>query len=148
MRRVAVILDVFPARRIGQAVLEMCAQLLHENSHGFFLGSIVGRGRLQGGEDRRSDESGVGRRGQLDEVGVGLQRNGGVGVAAEDALDGGGRVEAGGDGAAKGFDARNGFGRGARDDEVDGRGELLGILRPVSRNMAGGTGEDVRGPGA
>jgi hypothetical protein len=52
-----------------------------------------------------------------------------VGVAAQDALDRGGRVEAGGDGAAEGFDARNGFGRGARDDEVDGRGELVRVLR-------------------
>jgi hypothetical protein len=129
MCRVTVVLNVFPARGIGQSVLVLCAQLLHEDSHGFLLSGIVGGGGLQSGENGRGDEGGVGGGGQLDEVGVGLQRDGRVGVAAEDALDGGGRVEAGGDGAAQGFDARNGFGGGARDNEVDGRGELLGVLR-------------------
>jgi hypothetical protein len=57
---VAVVLDVFPARCIGQPVLELCAKLGHEDGHGFFLGGVVGGGRLQGGEDGRGDESGVG----------------------------------------------------------------------------------------
>lgn len=49
-------------------------------------------------------------------------------VAAQDALDGGGRVKARGDGATQGFDAGDGFGGGAGDDDVDGRGELVGVL--------------------
>lgn len=48
-----------------------------------------------------------------------------MGVAAQDALDGRGRVEARGDTAAESFDTLDGVGRGARDDDVDGRGEEL-----------------------
>lgn len=57
-----------------------------------------------------------------------LQRDDGVGVAAQDALDGGGRVEAGGDGAAEGLDAGDGFGGCAGNDNVYGRGQVLGVL--------------------
>jgi hypothetical protein len=57
-----------------------------------------------------------------------LERYGRMGVATQDTLDGGGRVEARGDGAAEGLDTRDGFGGGARDDKVDGRSELLGVL--------------------
>jgi hypothetical protein len=40
--------------------------------------------------------------------------------AAQDTLDGCGGVEAGGDAAAEGFDAGDGVGRGAGDDDVNG----------------------------
>jgi hypothetical protein len=56
MRRVAVVLNVLPARRVGETVLVRLAQALHEREHSVFLGGVVGGGleaRLVRGECRR-----------------------------------------------------------------------------------------------
>jgi hypothetical protein len=51
-----------------------------------------------------------------------------VRVTAQHALDRGWGVEARGYGAAEGFDAGDCVFRGARDDDLDRRGEVFGVL--------------------
>lgn len=53
----------------------------------------------------------------------------GVHGVAHDLADGERRVEARGDGAAQLLDGRDGFGAGARDDDVDGRFQLFFAAR-------------------
>lgn len=54
-----------------------------------------------------------------------------MGVAAQHALDGCGGVEARGHRAAERLDALDCFGGSAGDDDVDGCGQLLGVLSRV-----------------
>ena len=95
---VAVVLQVLPARRIWQPVLEPHApDALHRvRAH------LHGEGRLSDG------------------VLVPLEGDVGVGLALPDAVDGVPGVEARGDGAAEGLDGGNGGLRGTGDDDVDG----------------------------
>lgn len=63
-----------------------------------------------------------------EEVRARLQREDGVRFTLQDALDGGRGVEARGYGAAEGFDAGDGRGRCAGDDDVDCGFQLISVL--------------------
>jgi hypothetical protein len=115
MRRITVVLNVLSCRRVRQSVLVFVAKALHQGEHGVFLRGVGDAGRCEG----CGEVCGEVRRGVYDEVGGGLERDGRVGDATEDALDGGGGVEARGYCAAESFDPCNGVGRGAGDDDVD-----------------------------
>ena len=128
MRGVAVVLDVLPARRVGEAVLVLCGELAHDGSEGGFA-VCLGGGGGQGAEDGAGDQVRGGGGGAGDEVRGRVQRDDRVAVAAQHALDRGRAVETRAHSAAEGFDAGDCFGRGARDDHVDGRGEDFGVLQ-------------------
>jgi hypothetical protein len=84
---------------------------------------------LEGAEDGRRNLGSWQAAGERDEVWRGLKGDGGVCVAAEDALDGCGGVEACCYAATEGFDTCDSVGRGARDDNVNGCSQLLRILQ-------------------
>lgn len=80
MGGIAVVLNVLSGRGVGQSVLEVLVDVLHHRSQGLFFGFLWRR--LQRREDGRGDEVGVCCRGEGYERGWGLQRDGGVRVAA------------------------------------------------------------------
>lgn len=137
MRRVAVVLDILPARRIGETVLVLGRELAHDSGEGLFAVRLCGGGS-QGAQDGAGDEVRGGGGGAGDQRGRCVERDDRVAVAAQHALDRGRAVEARGHGAAEGFDAGDCFGRGARDDDVDGRGEEFWVLytRLIYQNTA------------
>lgn len=134
MGRVAVVFNVLSCRGVGQPVLELSIDLLHNGSHDFAL-LVFGR-ILQGGENGRGQLAGWGAAGESDEVGRGLEGDGGVCFAAQYTLDGSGGVEASGYAATEGLDACDGVGGGSRDNDMYGCGKLLWILQ---RQLAHGT---------
>jgi hypothetical protein len=85
MGRVTVVLNVLAAGGVGQAEAVLLRDVAHDIANGLL---VVARGRGQGRQDGRGDEGGLGGRCEGDELGRRLQRNGGVRVAAQDALDG------------------------------------------------------------
>jgi hypothetical protein len=141
VRGVAVVLNVLSARGVGQPEAVLLRDVLHDVANGLL--GLGGRGG-QGGQDRGGDEGRVGLRGEGDELGRRLQRDGGVRVAAQDTLNRRRRVEARRDAAAEGFDAGDGLGRGARDDYVDGCLELLWVLRAMLAGLHTSRGDTKR----
>jgi len=130
MRGISVILYILPAGRVGQSVLVLLAYLLHDGSQGLVL-HLLRRARGLHGLGQRLDGAGrdhLGGRCAGDQVRAGIERDGGVRFPAEYTLDRGGRVKAGEDGAAEGFDAGDCGGGGARYDDVDGGRQLFSIL--------------------
>lgn len=138
MRRVAVVFDVLSRRRIGQPEPVFLAHLRHDGAQSLVLDlyrriRVRTRG-LEGLDDAGRDEVrrgivGAVLSGLLDKVRISLQRDDRVRVSLQYALDGGRRVEARGDGAAEGFDAGDGGGGRAGDDNVDCGAQLIGVLR-------------------
>jgi hypothetical protein len=130
VRRITVVLYILPGGRVRQPVLVLCAHLLHNRAESLvahFRGG-VGRGQRfrEGFEDGGGDGEVV--CGAGDELGVGAQRDDWVRVAAEDALDRCRRIETCCYGAAEGFNAGDGFGGGAGNNDVDWGVQLVGVL--------------------
>jgi hypothetical protein len=134
VRGVAVVLDVLPGRRVGQPVRVALADLRHDGAQRRVLDLDGGvRVRLRGLEalhdaGREDALRRLVQRPLLDQSRVRLQRDDRVRVALEHALDRRRGVEARGDGAAEGFDAGDGGGGRAGDDDVDCGAELVGVL--------------------